>query len=207
MADSEAEGKKLIVDWVNLPEDAKETSLWASLHDAELKSVRLDRLGRTLDLEFDVEHLRDFHCFADSTRFLLRFEGVHALRVEISAPWPGEFSVPADTPYAEAERLRAGYWEKSIQESAPWPEFVKQVEQEQGTTEVYQATLATGPSGLALRLSLNVNYESYPDVSVSAERMSISLSTGEDLSLHDFLQLGEFYWNDLAAGEPSGTIQ
>lgn len=203
MTDSGADGKDFLIDWVHLPERAAETSLWVSLHDALLERVHLNRHSRILDLGFDVPHLREFHGFPDATRFLLRFEGVRALRVEKSVGWPGDFSVPDGTPYAEAEKLIAGNRAKSIRETVSWPEFVNRIEQEQGSTEILNPSLATGSSGVALRMFMHVNDDFYPEVFVSSERMSISLSSGEDVTLMEFLLLGKHYWDTLSAEAPS----
>lgn len=172
MDDSQEEKKSPIVDWIHPPHSVGELSLWDCLHDARLNSVRFDRHEKELQLEFDVRHIRKFHHLSDNARFLLRFFGVTSVRV-----------TGADS---------------SIETSIAPGEFLERLEAENGRTDTFEADLIQVPGSVALRLFLHVNDEFYPEFIVRAESLSISLSTGGALTLEEFLQLGEAYWEDFA---------
>jgi len=168
--ESAEEQKSPIADWIYPPEGVEELSLWDSLHDARLIRARLDPVERTLQLDFDIRHVREFHHFSEDTRFILRFLGVNSVRVTNRT----EF----------------------LDTSAGFQDFAEKVEAEGATTDTFEADLLKAPGSVALRLYLNVNDGSYPEVIVRAERLAILLSSGRELALEEFLQLGEAFWEE-----------
>jgi hypothetical protein len=191
--------KKLVLDWVHLPPEATAESFWDSLHDADLKLVTSDRLLRTVRLEFDVRHLLDFHNLPEDLRFVLLLEGVKSARITQSVPWPGEFSVPKGVSREEEHKLIVDYQSKWREESFSWSEFETCLISGH-TAVVLDAESVNGPdAGFALRLVLQVDGDTYTELFLRAERLTIANSEGEAMSLEEFLKLGESYWEAFAA--------
>ena len=82
-------------DWANPPQGAETEHLDASLHDAHVVSIRSDLLKRSVSIDSDVEHLREFHHLPEGFQVILDLEGVQSARVFCYSIWPGEFSVPS----------------------------------------------------------------------------------------------------------------
>lgn len=164
--------KSTVIDWVFPPASVEAMSLWDGLHDARLEAVRVDHAENALQLEFDCWHIRKFHGFPEGMRFRLQFSELESIRVIAKEP-------PFET-------------------SASITEFTQSVDAENGSTDTFEADLLRGPESIALRLFLHVNDDFYPELTIRANRLSISMSSGEALSLDDFLRLGEAYWNDFA---------
>jgi hypothetical protein len=170
--ESAEEQKPPIADWVHPPAGLEELSLWDSLHDARLIHARLDPLERTLQLDFDIWHVRKFHHFPEDTRFILRFHGVISVRV---------------TGHSASFDTAIGFLE-----------FAEKIDSENGMTDTFEADILKVPGSVALRLFLHVNDEFYPELIVRADSLTILLSSGRELTLEEFLQLGEAYWEDFA---------
>jgi hypothetical protein len=82
------EEQSRIVDWMNLPPGAQETSLWSGLHDAQIVSIQSNLLDRTITLHLESDHLLEFHRLPLDMQFLLRLDGVQSARVVHFAGWP-----------------------------------------------------------------------------------------------------------------------
>jgi hypothetical protein len=199
MDNSGDDEKPPIADWVHLPPSATELSLWEILHDGLLTHATLDRLDRSLQLEFDIRHIREFHHLPEGTRFLLKLSRVQSIRAIYEVTWPGEFSLPDGASREHASELIREYHDKSIEEAVPWAVFSERLDREPGGAEVFEASLveAAGRS-VALRMFLHVNDDFYPELTVRAQELKISLSTHETLTLAHFLHFGESYWDDFA---------
>lgn len=91
------------LDWVNLPKEAEELSLWSTLHDGDLAAIESDLLARTLTLRFDIGYVRDFHKLSEETRFVVIISGVQSVRSFSSVPWPGACSIPRGTSYEQQQ--------------------------------------------------------------------------------------------------------
>ncbi len=176
-----------IVDWMNLPHGAQEVSLWAGFHDAQIVSIQSNLLERTVILHLECDHLLEFHQLPLDMQFLLRLDGVQSARVVHYAVWPGHFSVPAGAAREEAARLIADYQS--------------------------DATLATSPdNSVALRISGLLNYTSYRELFLRADRLTLARGDGQDLGIAGLLKMGEAYWdaferckNDHTGGGPTET--
>jgi hypothetical protein len=167
------ENEKLpVIDWVFPPASMERVSLWDCLHDAKLASVHVDSAESSLQLEFDVWHIRRFHGLDEDLRFRLQFSGVKSLRVIANGP--------------------------SFDTSFTIGEFKDRIDAEGGLTDTFEADLLRGPDSVALRLFLHVNDEFYPELIVRAKSLTVSMSSGESLSVDHFLRLGEAYWKDFA---------
>lgn len=179
-----------IVDWVNLPEDATESSLRSTLHDGDLVAIDSDLLARTLTLRFDVGYVRDFHNLSEGTQFTVRVSGVTSVRSFGGVPWPGGCSIPAEMPYEQRQAIVAEYQNKWREESLSWAEF--EVLTKTGL-EVSSATLAQRADGIALRLGFLVGGDSCVEAYIRGE--DVAFSIGErPLTAHEFIGAGEAYW-------------
>jgi len=191
-----SEEEKRIFDWINLPSSASALSLWDSLHDAHIVSIRSNLLERTVTLSCEVEHLRSFHNLDEGFRFILRLDGVQSARVLRYAIWPGGCSIPVGLSREEERKLVAEYQAKWREESASWSAFESGVTREdEQIFDISDAALATSRSGLvALKLCGHLNYATYHEVFLRSEKLTISGSDGKQFELDQFQRLGEAYW-------------
>src|ERR1700735_276350 len=184
------------LDWLNLPSMASAVSLWDSLHDAEVVSIRSSLLERTMDLFCEIEHLRVFHKFNERFRFILHLDGVQSARVFRYAIWPGGCSIPDGLSVEDQRKIVAEYQAKWREESASWNEFESQItRQNEQVFDVSDAALAISPRGaVALKICGHVNYAAYHEVYVRFETLRISGNDGKQFELEEFQRLGERYW-------------
>jgi hypothetical protein len=188
-----------VADWANLPQGAVTEYLDASLHDAEVVSVRSDLLRRTISLHCDIEHLREFHRLPEGFQLILGLEGVQSARVCRYSIWPGEFSVPPGLSHEEESRLVLEYQAKWREESLSWTEFEKAITREsQQVLDIADAALATSKELIALRLRGHLDYTVYHEVFLRAERLVISGSDGRTFGLKQLQELGEAFWEDFS---------
>jgi hypothetical protein len=188
----------LIADWVHLPVNLEDQSLWDCLHDASLVSVRSDLLARTVALEFEIGYLQEFHMLPADLRFLLRFGGAQSVRLLRYESWPGPFSVPPGTSRAEESRLIADYHAKSRQESGAWPDFERQISAENSLEVLESAVVESAAGSVALRLGGMLDSGGYHEVYIRAERLDVERSDHVPLGIGQFKELGEQYWTAFA---------
>src|SRR5216684_7706330 len=186
-----------IVDWMNLPHGAAELSLWAGLHDAQIVSIQSELLERTITLHLESDHLLEFHKLPLDMLFLLRLDGVQSARVVHFSLWPGEFSIPSGATGEEQSRLVAEYQSKWREESLSWSELESAVTTEcKQVIDIVDATLATSPdNSVALRISGLLNYTSYRELFLRADRLTLSRGDGQELGIAGLLKMGEAYWD------------
>lgn len=181
-------------DWIYLPKDVEEISLWNCLHDGELISCKSNLLERFVMLEFQVEHLLEDD--EENTSFLLKLEDVTSVRA-IGHYRPIEkFNPTENISNEEREKLLKEYWAKWREESLSWSEF--------------EAALATDPLQISDASYVSENNETtlklggfldgekfddiYFDVFLRGKTLSASLSNGENFSLDKLIELGRSYW-------------
>jgi len=184
------------VDWLNLPPTASAVSLWHSLHDAHVVSIRSNLLERTMDLSCEIEHLNEFHKFDQGFQFALHFDGVQSARVLRYAIWPGGCSIPDGLSVDEQRKIVAEYQAKWREESASWNEFESRItRQDEQVFDISDAALATSSRGeFALKLCGHLNYATYHEVYLRFEALKISGSDGKRFEIQEFQLLGEKYW-------------
>jgi hypothetical protein len=190
-----AEEQPAIVDWMNLPPGAQETSLWAGLHDAQIVSIQSNLLDRTVTLHLESDHLLEFHNLPLDMQFLLRLEGVQSARVVHYAGWPGEFAVPAGVSPEEQSRLIAEYQSKCREESLSWTDLESALTIEcKQVIDIADAMLATATdNSVALRINGLLNYTEFRELFLRAERLTLTRGDGQDLAIAGLLNLGESY--------------
>src|SRR5713101_5784077 len=203
-----------IYDWMNLPPGTQDVSLWAALHDAQIVSITSNLLERSVTLHLESDHLLEFHQLPLDMQFLLRLDGVQSVRVVHYAVWPGHFSVPAGAAREEEARLIADYQSKWREESLSWSELESAVTTEcKQVIDISDATLATSPdNSVALRISGLLNYTTYRELFLRADRLTLARGDGQDLGIAGLLKMGEAYWdaferrkNDESARAPRET--
>ena len=209
-----AEEQPPLVDWMNMPPGAQETSLWAGLHDAQVVTIESNLLDRTITLHLESDHLLEFHSLPLDMQFLLRLDGVQSARVVQHAGWPGEFSVPAGVSPEEQSRLIAEYQSKCREESLDWTELEAALTSEcKQVLDIANAWLATAPgNSVALRINGLLNYTEYRELFLRAERLTLTRGDGQDLGIDGLLKMGQAYWdafeqrkNDGPGGSPPAT--
>jgi hypothetical protein len=209
-----AEEQPPLVDWMNMPPGAQETSLWAGLHDAQVVTIQSNLLDRSITLHLESDHLLEFHSLPLDMQFLLRLDGVQSARVVQHAGWPGEFSVPAGVSPEEQSRLIAEYQSKCREESLDWTELEAALTSEcKQVLDIANAWLATAPgNSVALRINGLLNYTEYRELFLRAERLTLTRGDGQDLGIDGLLKMGQAYWdvfeqrkNDGPGGSPPAT--
>jgi hypothetical protein len=185
-----------IFDWINLPSKATAVSLWDSLHDAQIVSIRSDLIERSMAMSCDIEHLRSFHGFGEGFQFFLPLSGVQSTRVLRCAIWPGDFSVPAGLSREGENQMIKEYQAKWREESVWWVDFESRVTREnEQVLDVSDVAIAISQSGtVALKLCGHRNYAAYHELYVRSESLRILGSDGKEFELKEFLGLGEAYW-------------
>jgi hypothetical protein len=194
-----------ICDWINLPSKATAVSLWDSLHDAQIVSIRSDLIARSMAMSCDIEHLRSFHEFGEGFQFVFRLGGVQSARVLRYPIWPGDFSVPAGLSREEENHIIKEYQAKWREESASWVEFESRVTREnEQVLDVSDAAIAISQSGVvALKLGGHLNYATYHELYVRCESLRIFGGDGRQFELKEFVGLGETYWQAFSRREGS----
>lgn len=136
------------IDWIHLPSTAVPVSLWATLHDGKVLTVHSDLLERTVVLEIDVKHVRDFHQLGDEIRFQITLQGVESGRVSSFSMWPGAVPDVQGKSYQEQKLLMEEYQAKGREESVGWNDFVTAFPA--NILDIYSAELACDESTATL---------------------------------------------------------
>ncbi|HEV3482069.1 MAG TPA: hypothetical protein VGR97_07045 [Candidatus Acidoferrales bacterium] len=193
------------VDWLSLPATASAVSLWDSLHDAQVVSIRSNLLERVMDLSCEIEHLNKFHKLEEGFQFVLHLDCVQSARVLRYAIWPGGCSIPNGLSIDEQRKIVAEYQAKWREESASWNEFESRITREdEQVFDISDAALAMSPRGeFALKLCGHLNYATYHQVYLRFEALKISGSDGKQFELQEFQRLGEEYWEAFSNRAPS----
>lgn len=185
-----------VPDWLNLPSLAGAVSLWESLHDADVISIRSNLLERTMNLALKIGHLTEFLKLDEGFRFILDLEGVQSARVLRYAIWPGGCSIPDGLSVEDQRKIVDEYQAKWREESASWTEFESQITRDDGQVfDISDAAITASPQGpVALRLCGHLNHATYHEIYLRFEKLRIRGSDGKHLELEEFLRLGESYW-------------
>lgn len=185
-----------VLDWLNLPSPVRAVSLWDSLHDAEVVSIRSDLLARTMSISCEIEHLREFYKCEQGLKFDLHLEGVQSARVLGYSIWPGGCSIPNGLSVEEQRKIVAEYQAKWREESASWSEFESRITRDnEQVFDVSDAAITASPEGpVALKIGGHINHATYHEVYLRFETLKIMGSDGKQLTLEEFLRLGEAYW-------------
>jgi hypothetical protein len=189
-----------IPDWLYLPPGMVVASLWDSLHDAQVVSVRSNLLERTIDISCEIEHLRTFQKFDEGFQFNLHLTGVQSARAVGYAIWPGGCPIPNGLSVEEQRKLVAGYQAKWREESVSWSDFESRItRKDEQVFDISDAALAMAARGpAALKLCGHLNYATYHEVYLRFETLKIFGSNAKQFDLKEFQQLGEAYWEAFA---------
>lgn len=193
--------KDVVADWVNLPPGCTAQSLWDLLHDATLLSIASDRHRRTMDLGWDVEHVRKHHRLPEDTRWIFHLDGVTSARVLAWLPWPGEFGVPDTATRDEQSRLIDEYQAKWRQESVGWESFEQAIIRPGSSFECRSADLASGEGVVSLRVEGHLNGVPY-EATACGTPLTAANHLGAATSVAALLRLGETYWHDFGRESP-----
>jgi hypothetical protein len=170
--------------------------LWSALHDAQLERITSDRLARTIELVFDIAHLREMSSAPDSMRFVLRGHGVTSVRAQCSehaGPVPSLDGLPPEEQARVIEEYRARWREESID----WSALEKTVTQAERLW-ILEAELLRG-EGATLRLfGEHHATERYPTMFIRAERFEVE-QEGASIGIEGLQALGERYWDAFGA--------
>jgi len=185
-----------VVDWLNLPPAANAVSLWDSLHDAQVASIRSSLLERTMALSCEIEHLREFHKLDEEFRFVLNLEGVQSARALRYAIWPGGCAIPEGLSIEQQRKIVAEYQAKWREESVCWTDFESRITREdEQVLDISDAAITASPEGtVALKICGHLNYATYHEVYLRFEVLKIAGAGGKQVELEEFMRMGEAYW-------------
>jgi hypothetical protein len=203
-----AEEESRIVDWVNLPAGISGVSLWDGLHEAQIISIQSNLLQRTVTLNLEIENLRIFYQWPLDMQFVFRLDGVQSARVVKYSIWPGPFAVPPGVSKEERGRLMAEYQAKWREESLSWSDLEKAMTAEhKQVIDISDAALATEKDGaVALRVSGLLNYTTYHELFLRAEKLTVSRTDAGELTIAELLKLGAEYWDALERQEDEDSL-
>lgn len=186
------------VGWIYLPQDVSPQSLWACLHDGELLTVQSDLLARSLKLEIDLPHLRPGENTGPEARYFLEISGVTVLSVEVSLSWPGTRPETKHLSVKEQIRIQSEFSALGRTESMRWSDYAENF-REDAFFQIMNADLAERKDSCALRLEGYFDGETYCGnwwtISVCAQSYRLSRGRSEDISIKEFIQIGQDYWD------------
>lgn len=179
-------------------EEQNSVDLWTSLHDGVLEAVRSDLSSRTISFVIASPFHWEFHHLQADTRFEVIANGARFVTAFKFTPWPEATEPPREAPWEEAQEQRRLDALKGRLISVNWEDFVKQI----GTDEEYiimSAELFNEEHYSRLRLgALGYPSSEFRDLEIRAEAFSF-LVGGKELTLKEFVQFGDAYWNDWAS--------
>ena len=117
--------------------------------------------------------------------------------------WPGGLVIPESSSWQDSEAVRRSFYEKGRLESAEWQDVAARLVKTD-EYEISQATItAREPSVATLSLQLlNDDRSDYPEIRITAERVRFFLGSDRELTLPEFLDLGQAYWRAFAEHRP-----
>jgi hypothetical protein len=164
-----------------------EISLWECLHDAILISTYVDAAQGTASFEFDNWYIRKFHQQSEETTYTFRFEEVSTAHLQ------SEIVNEADG------KLIQGFQAEWCGEQVAWSDFEQRFVADGGRADVFEAELRTLEDGqVEFHSFMHVNDEFYPDLLVRAAHVTVRRSDDVELTVEEFLTLGEAYWEAFA---------
>jgi len=166
-------------------------TLWDSVHDADLKSVRSDLLERSLTLAFEVPYL------LEGVTFALVLQGVQSVRALRFAIWPGEFSLPSALSWEEHQQRMEEYRKLWRQESESWTALESAVNSPDGA-EITDGYMVSGNGVVTLRLGIEMPDGEWYEIFARAEHLRLTRSDYQQITLSQFLSLGHEYWEKFA---------
>ena len=181
---------------------SEEESLWECLHDGTLENLTSDLIERAVTLVVDVPYIWEFHKLSDDTRFRITLEGVRLVQALTYTPWPGDFILPPNLKWEDQETLRKQNYAKGRMESADWNTASAKFDAKQyGISDAN--LLPSDDQMITIELDLTDYHSDYLQVRLRAERVRFFVNPHRELSLQEFLALGEAYWEDFAKDRPA----
>jgi hypothetical protein len=175
-----------LMDWRHPPVAGEALPLWAAVHDADLVAVATSLLDRTVTLELHVEHLH-LECG-------LLLAGVTSLRISTFLPWPGTANVRPDTPRDIQEKAVAVFKAKGREQSISL--FDLQEALTTGELSLLDGDMISGEGGTAIALEgMGGKADDWFRIIVAAESVVVKRSDGVEISVSEFVRLGQEYWD------------
>jgi hypothetical protein len=192
-----AEEKEQKTDWIYLPPDVEELSLWSCLHDGELISCTSDSNDEyRVVLEFSVGHLLNED--DEGLTFPITMDGVTSVRATVNIHPAEKLIVPENTSREQHGKLIAEYHSKWREESFSWAEFETALATD--PLRILNAGFVSKNNEATLRLGGILNGEKfnniYCEVFMRGRSLSVSRSDGKDFNLDAFIDLGRDYWKN-----------
>jgi len=111
------------------------------------------------------------------------------------APWPADLCIPEGTSWEDSVKLREEFYAKGRLESADWNTVTAKL-QDSGKYEISHAFISIRVAG-SQTLNFQVLHEDRTDwfeLRVTAASTRFLIAPDRELSLEQFLVLGEAYW-------------
>jgi len=188
-------------DWIYLPRDTNQISLWSTLHDGELTASTSDLFTYSVTLEFFVRHLLDEADKIKRLTFEFKLQDVTSVRAVAHFRPIVEFQEPQDQ--SARHKGIQEYHARWREESFSWKEFELSLSTD--PLLIYDANVAEKDNESTLRLGGYLNGEKFDDiffdVFIRSHGYSLTHPKGHDLSLEQFIDLGQNYWRELSSKE------
>jgi hypothetical protein len=152
-------------------------------------------LARTVTILVDVPYVWEFHQMPSESRFHLVLEGVRMIEAFRFAAWPGELVIAEGLSWDESQKLRHEHYEKGRLESIDWQVLAQELEHTE-QYEISHATTTDSDTGtVILKLQLaDFSENFFPEIRITAEKLRTFINAECELTLEEFLALGEAYW-------------
>ncbi len=115
---------------------------------------------------------------------------VEALRF---VSWPGEQIIPGGLSWQAAQEIREKFFEKGRLESVDW-EAVAERLNGADEFEIADASIVTGDSTILKFEPQNDDQIDFHELRITAKEIKFFLGLDRELSLLEFLEYGESYW-------------
>lgn len=114
------------------------------------------------------------------------------------AAWPGELVIAEGLSWDESQKLRHEHYEKGRLESIDWQILAHKLEHPE-EFEISNATITESDTGTVMLMLQLTDYSSeYPEIRMTAEKLHTFINADRELTLEEFLALGEAYWKAFA---------
>ncbi len=183
------------MDWIYLPLNTEEQTLYGCLHDGELLSCVSNKLERNVTLVFSVRHLLEES--EENLEFIFKLDDVTSMRANIWFKPVEKFVEIEGITREERGDLVREYQAKFHEESINWSDFESALETD--PLQITDADFVSKDNDFSLTVEGFLDGEKYNNqfcsIFLRGGNLTVSRSDNENFSLDELRQRGANYWN------------